>query len=547
MSTSEATPHSPRLLRSSVVVSTMTMVSRVLGLVRDIVLAHFIGAEAGADAFYMAFRIPNFFRRLFAEGAFSQAFVPVLAEYRERGSQAAVQELVDRVAGCLGSALVSLTVIAVIGAPVITFMFALGFWGDDFKFGLTADMIRITFPYLALISMTGFAGAILNSYGRFAVPSFTPVLLNVALISAALLAAPWWNSAEGGESGGKQALVHWFDPPVTALAWGVLAAGVVQFAFQLPFLWRINVMPVPKIDWHHDGVKRVLQLMVPALFGVSVSQINLLLDSMLASFLPTGSISWLYYSDRLSELPLGVFAIAIATVILPTLSRHHAGNHSQQFTATLDWALRMIFLIAVPATLALLLLAEPILITLFQDDKFTVADATMSSFSLRAYCLGLLAFMLVKVLAPGYFARQDTKTPVKIGVVAMVSNMVLNIMFVVPLYFYYDLGHMGLALATSVAAYLNAYLLFRGLRKSGVYQLQPGWWKLFLQLIIANGSMVAVLWLLHMPVAEWVEFGQWQRALNLGLLCGAGFLAYAGALLICGLRLRHLRAPGAVS
>ena len=521
------------------------MLSRVLGLVRDVVLARFIGAEAGADAFYVAFRIPNFLRRLFAEGAFSQAFVPVLAEYRERGSQAAVRELADRVAGCLGSALIVLTVITVIGSPVVTLLFAPGFWGDDYKFGLTADMIRITFPYLALISMTGLAGAILNSYGRFAVPAFTPVLLNLVLISAALLAAPWWDGAWFGDSGsgGEQPLVSWFNPPVVALAWGVLAAGVVQFAFQLPFLWRINLMPSPKIDWHHDGVKRILQLMIPAMFGVSVSQINLLLDSVLASFLPTGSISWLYYSDRLSELPLGVFGVAIATVILPTLSRHHAGNHGRQFTLTLDWALRIIFLIALPATLALLLLAEPILITLFQDDKFTADDVAMSSFSLRAYCLGLLAFMLVKVLAPGYFARQDTKTPVKIGIAAMVSNMVLNILFVVPLYFYFNLGHMGLALATSVAAYLNAYLLFRGLRRAGIYQVQHGWWKLALQLAVANAVMVGVLWLWRMPTMDWLARTQWQRALHLGILCGGGFAAYVGVLLLCGLRLRHVRAP----
>lgn len=513
------------LLRSSAVVSSVTMMSRVMGLIRDIVFAKFIGAGPDADAFFVAFKIPNFLRRLFAEGAFSQAFVPVLAEYRERGSRAAVQELVDRVAGCLGSVLITVTIFAVVASPAVAAVFAMGFLDDDYKFGLTSQFIRITFPYLFLISMTGFAGAILNSYGRFAVPAFTPVLLNVVLISAAGLASPW------------------FDPPALALAWGVLTAGIVQLLFQIPFLFRLQLMPKPRLDWKHEGVRKILALMLPAIFGVSVSQINLLLDTVIASFLPTGSIAWLYFSDRLSELPLGVFGIAIATVILPTLSRQHQGEDPQRFAATLDWSVRIIFLIGLPAAAALVVLAEPILFTLFQYGKTAERDVLMASFSLRAYSAGLLAFMLIKILAPGYFARQDTATPVKIGVIAMVTNMVLNIAFVLPLA-PIQLGHMGLALATSASAFLNAGLLFWGLWKAGVFRPQPGWTRFALALASATGAMAGVLAVVLQYWVDWADWTWLERSIRLVVVCALGAAVYAAILLIAGLRPQHFRSPG---
>ncbi len=512
------------LLRSSFIVSTMTMLSRVLGLARDVIFARVLGAEAGADAFFVAFKIPNFFRRLFAEGAFAQAFVPVLSEYRQNGSHAAVKDLLDRVAGCLGSVLLLVTVLAVVGAPVVTMVFAPGFIDQTEKFVLASEMIRITFPYLMLISLTGFAGAILNSYDRFAVPAVTPVLLNVSLICAALFAAP-----------------H-FEQPVFALAWGVLAAGVVQLLFQLPFLKRIHLLPSPKIDWQDKGVKQILTLMVPALFGVSVSQINLLLDTVLASFLPTGSVSWLYYSDRLAELPLGVFGIAIATVILPSLSRLHAGESREHFSKTLDWALRMILLIALPSSVALIILAEPILFTLFQYGKTDAHTVLMSGLSLRAYALGLTAFMLIKVLAPGFYARQDMKTPVRIGIIAMAANMLLNLAFVLPLYFYFNIGHVGLALATSVSAYLNAGLLYRGLSKQKVFNPLAGWGQHWLRLVLACGAMATVLLLGLTQLSGWADWLWWQRGSALAVLVMAGLLAYVGALLLAGFRSRDLRA-----
>ncbi|GAB5452681.1 MAG: murein biosynthesis integral membrane protein MurJ [Halioglobus sp.] len=523
-----APPAPPGLLRSSALVGSMTMLSRVLGLLRDIAIAAAFGAGSASDAFFVAFKIPNFLRRLFAEGAFAQAFVPVLADYKNAGSLAAVQGLVDRVAGMLGGVLLLVTCVTVLAAPLVTALFAPGFVGQPEKFQLTSDMIRITFPYLMLISMTGFCGAILNSYGRFAVPAFTPIFLNFSLIFAALVAAPW------------------FEQPVFALAWGVFFAGIVQLLFQLPSLYRLDLVPRPKLDRRDEGVKRILTLMVPALFGVSVSQINLLLDTVLASFLPTGSVSWLYYSDRLAELPLGVFGIAIATVILPSLSAHSAASRDEAFGTTLDWALRAVLLIGVPATAALILLAEPILITLFQNGALTAADVSMATLSLRAYALGLLAFMLVKILAPGFYARKDTKTPVKIGVIAMVANMIMNLLFVVPLMYLWNVGHVGLALATSLAAYLNAGLLLRGLLRDGVYRFQHGWSLHLFKLLVATAAMsLALIWLAP-DEASWLAWGWQQRALQLGWLCGLGLLVYLVCQWLMGTRLRHLRSPGAL-
>ena len=518
------------LLRSSGVVSFFTMLSRFLGLARDVIFARVIGAEALADVFFVAFKIPNFFRRLFAEGAFAQAFVPILGEYREKGSAAAVRDLVSRVAGNLGLTLILITLFIVLASPLMAAIFAPSWYMENpSKFTATAEMLRITFPYLLFISLTGVAGAVLNSYDRFAVPAFTPLLLNVTLIAAALIGAPL------------------FEQPAYALAWGVLLAGIIQFIFQLPFLRRIHMLPMPKVDWQHSGVKKVLALMAPAIFGVSVSQINLLLDTVLATFLPTGSVSWLYYSDRLSELPLGVFGIAIATVILPNLSRHHIAQSTQAFSQTLDWALKMILLIAVPAAAALMLLAEPILVTLFYyGEVMTLRDMTMASLSLKAYAAGLIAFMLIKVLAPGFFARQDMRTPVRIGIVAMVLNMLFNLILVIPLHKYWQIGHLGLAAATSLSAFINAILLFLALRKKAIYQPSVGWLRFFVGLI---SSVAIMLLVLNQLLGLWggVEAFYHQdwlhRISSIALLCGAGFIAFLVCLFVFGFRLSDMRGP----
>jgi len=509
------------------VVSLMTLLSRVMGLTRDIVVAHFVGASAAADAFFIAFKIPNFMRRLFAEGAFSQAFVPVLSEYRQRRSRQEVQALINRVAGGLGGSLLLLTSLAVIGAPVLTALFAPGFYlaEDPARYQLASNMIRITFPYLLLISMTGFCGAVLNSYGRFAVPAFTPVLLNISLIVSALVVAPL------------------FEVPVYALAWGVLAAGFIQLTFQLPFMVGIRMTPRPVWDFGDEGVRRILALMGPAIFGVSVSQINLLLDTVLASFISEGSISWLYYSDRLVELPLGVFAIAISTVILPSLSRQQAAGTAEHFRHTLDWAVRLVLLIAIPAATALIVLAEPILTTLFNYGALTATDVSMSALSLRAYALGLVAFMLIKVLAPGYFSRQDTKTPVAIGIKAMVANMLLNALLVVPLHYFWSIGHVGLALATSLAAVLNAALLYRGLQRAEVYSFSRAITTLSAKMVLAAAVMGLLLYWLSPALTQWSGWQWWQRGAHLGLYCLFGAGAYGVVLLLLGVRVRHFLGP----
>ena len=513
------------LLRSSFMVSLLTMLSRVLGLARDICFSIFIGVGPSTDPFYIAFRIPNFLRRLFAEGAFAQAFVPVLSEYRQQRSFQDVRDLVDRVSGVLGSSLIAVSVLAVVAAPLVAGLFAPGYASDPAKFALTSDLIRITFPYLFLISMTGFSGAILNSYGRFGAPAFAPVLLNVVLIGAAYFAG------------------RWFEQPLYALAWGVLLAGVAQYLFQWPFLMQLNLLPRPRWQPRDEGVRRILMLMGPALFGVSVSQINLLLGTVIASFLPAGSVSWLYLSDRLHELPLGVFAVAIGTVILPSLSRDQASASMQSFSRTLDWGVRLVLLIGMPASVALLLIGHSIQLALFRYGETTARDVQMSSYALAAISIGLSAFMLIKVLAPGFYARQDVRTPVRIGVIAMVANMVFNLILVVPLHMSLKMGHVGLALATALAAWVNAGLLARGLLKQRIYIPQPGWRAFALKLTLACTAMGALLWLADPGDAVWLGWSWWQRVPVLLALCGAGMAVYAGVLFAMGLRIKDLRGP----
>lgn len=511
------------LLKSTTVVGGMTLISRVLGFIRDVVFARLFGAGDIMDSFFVAFRIPNLFRRLFGEGAFAQAFVPVFSEHKTRRDFAAVRELADRVAGTLGLILLLLTLAGVLLAPLFIYPFAAGWYHNEpDKFALSADMLRVTFPYLLFISLTAFAGGMLNTYGRFGVPAFTPVLLNLSLIGAAIWAAP-----------------H-FAQPGMALAWGVFIAGLAQLVFQLPALARLKLLPRPRWGWRHPGVQRILRLMLPALFGSSVAQLNLLFDTLIASFLAAGSVSWLYYSDRLMEFPLGVFAIALGTVVLPALSRRHAEQSAEHFSATLDWALRLVVLIGLPASTGLLLLAGPILATLFQHGAFTAHDAAMASASLMPFAVGMFGFTLVKILAPGYFARQDTATPVRIGIIAFVSNMLLNLLITVP----WALAglpapHAGLAVCTSLAAFINAGLLYRGLRR-GVYRPQPGWGRLWLQALAGNAAMAAVLGWGAPPLAEWLSWDLGTRAGQLLLWVAAGAGVYAGVMLVAGVRPRDL-------
>ena len=517
-------PRAERLLTATTVVGFMTVLSRITGLARDVAFSAWFGSSPLMEAFIVAFRIPNLMRRFFAEGAFSQAFVPVISEYRTQKSHAETRELVSHVAGTLGVALFVVSALGVVAAPLLILAFAPGFVGRDGQFGLAVDMLRFTFPYILFVSLTAFAGSVLNSHGRFAVAAFTPVLLNVVMIVFAGLVGPM------------------LDAPALGLAAGVFAAGVVQLAFQLPFLKRLDLLPWPRVSFNHEGVRRILKLMVPAIFGSSVMQISILLDTLIASFLLAGSVTWLYYSDRLIEFPLGVLGIALATVILPRLSEHHATKSSQTFSDTLDWALKLVLVIGVPAAIALALLAEPLMATLFLRGEFTQRDVEMAAASLRAYAPGLVGFILVKVLAPGFFARQDTRTPVRVGLISLALGMVLAGAFVlVLLRTGWAPAHSGIAAATACSALANSALLLGGLRKNGVYRPGPGWVTLAWRVVAPSAAMAFALMGGQALAGDWFAMSTLERVASLAALVGSGAAVYFVACYLVGLRPSELR------
>ncbi len=510
---------SKSLFKSTAVVSAMTMISRVFGFLRDMVTAHIFGAGAAFDAFSVAFKIPNFMRRLFAEGSFSQAFVPVLSEYQKQKTHEEVKQFLGAISGTLGFILFCVTVIGVVFAPVIVRIFAPGFDTKGPRFDLAVTMLRITFPYLMLISLTAFSGAILNTYNRFWVAAFTPVFLNIVMIMTAIWLAPQ------------------MSVPIIGLAWGVFIAGVVQLVFQWPFLRHLRLHPRPKINFRDSGVRKVLKLMVPALFGVSVSQINLLLDTLFASLLVVGSVSWLYYSDRLMEFPLGAFGVAISTVILPNLSRHHASQSHEDFSLTLDWALRCILLVGVPAAVMLAVISGPLLSTLLQYGKFDGYAVMMARKSLTMFALGIAPFMLIKILASGFYAKQDMRTPVKIGIMAMIANMVFNLLLIWPL------KHAGIALATSLSAILNMGFLYIYLRKKGFYTPRTGWKFFTFRLFFANTLLAVWLWFGAGDLQDWITHHATWRAMHLTWLMLSAVVVYFAGLWLAGIRPRDVLIP----
>lgn len=510
------------LWRSTFIVSAMTMLSRVLGLVRDIVLLNVFGAGKDFDTFVVAFRIPNFFRRLFAEGAFSQAFIPVLTEYKTTKTHAEVQILISRVFGCLMTVMSLLTFVAMVAAPAVLYIYAPGFHNDPEKFDLAVDMFRLTIPYLLFMSLTAFASSILNSYGSFSTPAFAPVLLNITMIAGA-----WW-------------LTPYMAEPIMALGWAVVVAGILQLVIQIPELWRKNLLIPPKIDFKHEGVDRIMKLMLPALFGVSVTQINLLLNTIWASFMQDGSVSWLYSAERMTELPLGLIGVAIGTVILPSLSARHAEQDQSKFRGMIDWAAKVIMLVGIPASIALFMLSTPIIQALFQRGQFTVEDTQMTAMALQCMSAGVISFMLIKVFAPGFYAQQDTKTPVRVGLMAVAANAILNVIFIG---FFklidWQAEHMALALASSGSALVNAGMLYFYLHKRDIYRFGAHWKKLFLQFALANITMIAALWY----ALSWYngDASQWIRILEVVGLCVIGVIAYAVGLLITGFKPRDLK------
>ena len=515
------------LLRSASVFSSLTLVSRVFGLVRDQILAIVFGPGAGLDAFWVAFKIPNFMRRLFAEGAFSQAFVPVLGEYKVQQGDDAVRELISRVSGSLALVLFGITIVGIVVFPWLILEYGPRVIENQQKLVLTADMLVLSLPYIFFISLTALAGGVLNTYKRFAVPAFTPVFLNLSLIGVSLWLAPLM--PEGYE--------------VMALAWGVFLAGIVQLLFQFPFLAKLKLLTWPKWGFSHPGVKKIIRLMGPAILGSAVVQINLMLDLIIAyALLPDGSVSWLTFSDRLVEFPLGVFGIAIATVVLPSLSQHHAKTDPEQFSRVLDWGIKWSLLIGLPAMAGLIVLAGPLLTTLFNYGAFAQHDVLMSQMSLFAYASGLLAFIMVKVLTPGFYSRQDTKTPVRIAVTAMVINMVLNFAFVLPWLHYGWAGpHTGLAMATAISAFINAGTLLLTLKRQGVYKFGTGWGAFALQIGTGLLLMIGLLVVFVPGLESWFDWSSWQRATMLLVWVSAGALVYFVGLYLFGFRFGKFR------
>jgi len=507
------------LLRSLATVSGMTLLSRILGFVRDFVIAHAFGAGLATDAFFVAFRLPNLLRRLFAEGAFSQAFVPILAEYRHRKGDVETKHLVDRVASVLFWVLVVVSALGVIAAPMLIYLTAPGFAADAAKFDLTVAMTRITFPYILFMSLVALSSAILNTWSRFALPAFTPVMLNLAMIAGALLLAPR------------------FEQPVIALAWAVFLGGMLQLGIQLPALKRLGMLPRFDFQPRDEGVKRILKLMAPAVLGVSVSQISLVLNTIFASFLPDGSVSWLYYADRLMEFPAGLLGAALGTILLPSLSKAHANAQDEEFSALLDWGLRLTLLLTLPAALALALLAVPLLSTLFQHGAFAENDVLQTRNALMAYSVGLTGMILVKVLAPGYYARQNIKTPVKIALLTLTATQAMNALFLLVT----PLAHAGLALSIGLAACLNAGLLWFGLRRSGVYQPQAGWGRFLAKLGVALAVLATILWFATGSDASWLAQSSRDKVLHLAALVGIGIGGYFATLALLGFRLRDFK------
>ncbi|MDD5179823.1 MAG: murein biosynthesis integral membrane protein MurJ [Gallionellaceae bacterium] len=509
------------LLKALATISSLTLVSRVLAFVRDVLIARIFGAGMATDAFFVAFKLPNLLRRLFAEGAFSQAFVPIFGEYKNRRGHDETKLLVDHVTTLLAIILFIVTLIGIIAAPILVYISAPGFVKDPDKFALTVQLLRITSPYIFFISLVAVAAGILNTYNKFWVPAFAPVLLNLCFIGAALWLAPYC------------------DPPVMALGWAVFLAGIVQLAFQVPFLKKIGMLPAWRFDLKDAGVWRIIKQMGPAVFGVSIAQISLIINTIFASFLAAGSVSWLYYADRLMEFPSGILGVALGTILLPSLSKHYADNSPQEYSRLLDWGLRLAFMLTLPAALALGMIAVPLLATFFQHGAFAAHDVLMTRQALVGYSAGLIGIILVKILAPGFYARQDIRTPVKIAVVTLLATQAMNALFIG------WIQHAGLALSIGLASCLNSAILFHFLRKRGIYQPEPGWGAFFAKLCIALLALGLTLWFGMGSEQHWLTTSGWARILHLSALVAGGVLVYFAVLWLLGFRVKDFAKRGA--
>ena len=504
------------LLKTLATVGSMTFASRILGFVRDTLIARVFGAGMATDAFFVAFKIPNLLRRISAEGAFSQAFVPILAEYKKQRTHDETHALINHVATLLGLFLVVVTILGMLAAPWVVQISAPGFAADATKFELTVSLLRVTFPYIFFISLVSLAGGVLNTYGNFSVPAFTPVWLNVAFIIAALFVVPY------------------FGGSVKVLAWAVFVGGILQFLYQIPYLLKIGLIPRYALNLHDEGVWRILKLMGPAIFGVSIAQISLLINTIIASLLVSGSVSWLYYADRLMEFPTGVLGVALGTILLPSLSKSVADKADSEYSQLLDWGLRLTFILALPAAVALAVLATPLVAGLFKYGAFTAHDVQMTRMALIAYSLGLLGLILVKVLAPAFYSRQNIKTPVKIAIFTLISTQLMSLFFVFVLKF----NHAGLALAIGLGACVNAGLLYYHLRKANVFKPQAGWMLFLAKLFIAVTAMAIALYFAAGSDALWLHYKVVPKLLHLLGLLVLGSGIYFCALYLMGIRVK---------
>ncbi|TAK91821.1 MAG: murein biosynthesis integral membrane protein MurJ [Burkholderiaceae bacterium] len=505
------------LLKAAAAVSGMTLLSRITGLMRETLVARGFGASAETDAFFVAFRLPNLLRRLFAEGAFAQAFVPVLGYSKAQRGEAATKTLVDDVATVLMWALIAITVLGIVAAPLLVAMMAAGLKQSANAFDLTVQMTRWMFPYILLISLVSLSAGILNTWRNFKLPAFTPVLLNLAFIVCALFLAPYMH------------------PPVLALAVAVIVGGVAQLAIQVPALRRIGMLP--HLKWNlkaayaDPDVRKILKLMLPATLSVSVAQISLIINTQIASWQGAGAVSWLSYADRLMEFPTAMLGVALGTVLIPMLSKANAEGDRAQYSQMLDWGLRLTFLLALPAALGLCLLAQGLTATLFHYGRFDAHDVQMTQHAVIAYGVGLLGLVMIKILAPGFYARQDVKTPMKIALLVLCATQLMNLLFVP------YLKHAGLALSIGLAALLNAALLYWGLRRAGAYQPQPQWWEFLCKLLVGLTLMGLCLWWLNSRI-DWLELRH-QPMLRIGVLIGvigASGLVYFATLAVLGFR-----------
>jgi putative peptidoglycan lipid II flippase len=514
---------SMNLLRALATISGLTLVSRILAFTRDVLIARIFGAGMATDAFFVAFKLPNLLRRMFAEGAFSQAFVPIFGEYKNRKGQEETKLLVDHVTTMLALILFVVTAIGIVAAPILVYISAPGFVKNAEQFELTVQLLRITSPYIFFISLVAVAAGILNTYNKFWVPAFAPILLNLCFIGGALWGAPY------------------FEQPIMALAWAVFVAGFVQLAFQIPFLKKIGMLPTIRFSWKDEGMWRVIKQMGPAIFGVSIAQLSLIINTIFASLLVAGSVSWLYYADRLMEFPTGILGVAISTILLPSLSKSHATNDTAEYSKLLDWGLRLTIMLTLPAALALGMIAVPLLATFFQHGAFTTNDVLMSRAALVGYSVGLIGLILVKILAPGFYARQDIKTPVKIGIVTLIATQAMNVLFV----FGFHMAHAGLALSIGLGACLNSAILFYFLRKNGIYRAETGWMKFFLKILLAVTALGVTLWFGMGAEQHWLTTSGWSRIIHLTWLVVAGVAVYFAVLFALGFRLKDFSKRGA--